>query len=477
MNEAVFTPEQGWLLIAGYAGAVFSLAWLFSKRFRTTKEEFLVANRELGKWEAAFSIAATWIWAPALFIAAQKAYTQGLVGLFWFTVPNILCLVFFAYFAALIRRKAPAGFTLSAYIRARFTRRVQALYLLELIGLAACSFAVQLLAGGKVIAVLTGIPFYQVTIVLAGIALSYSVLLGLKASVVSDWAQMGFILLVGSILIPWCIQKAGGLNTLYSGLGGLDGGFRSLFNTQGLEVLYAFGIPVTIGLIAGPFGDQSFYQRAFAIREHYVKKAFIWGAVIFGIVPLLMSCLGFIAAGKSITVSDPALVNLEMVKMLLPAWALIPFVFMLMSGLISTLDSNLCAMSSLAGHDLLNTMNGDSADNTRIMSYSRFSMIILAIFALGIAQIPGVKILHLFLFYGVLRASTLLPTIMTLLSDKILEKGVFYGIIVSITIGLPIFAYGNFCQLTSWRVVGAILTVSASGIITFIASWISDKKG
>ncbi|MCP4214135.1 MAG: hypothetical protein GY765_05740 [bacterium] len=453
------------------------MAWYFSRRSGKTKNEFLAAGRSLGKWEAAFSIAATWIWAPALFIAAQKAYTHGLAGLFWFTVPNILCLIIFAYFAKIIRNKLPEGFTLSQYIKKRHSTRVQILYLIELCGLATCSFAVQLLAGGAVINSLTGIPFFWVTVVLACMALSYSLLSGLKASVVSDWAQMGVILLTGVTLVPWLISRVGGWDTVIAGLGGKDGRFSSLVSAGGLEVFLSFGIPVSIGLLAGPFGDQSFYQRAFAIKKNSVKQAFLWSALIFGIVPLLMSVFGFAAAGKGIIAQDPQLVNLEMVIRFLPPWVIVPFVYMLLSGLVSTLDSNLCAVSSMAGHDMLEmTKIKKSAQEAGVIRYSRRSMLLLAAAAVGIANIPGMKILYLFLFYGVLRASTLLPTMITLLKEKLSEQGVFYGILASIVVGLPVFAYGNFSGSTSLKVAGSLMTVLISGATTLVVTFIKRRN-
>lgn len=42
-------------------------------------EMFTVANRALNSVVSAMSIAAAWIWAPALFISAQVAYTWGLL--------------------------------------------------------------------------------------------------------------------------------------------------------------------------------------------------------------------------------------------------------------------------------------------------------------------------------------------------------------------------------------------------------------
>ena len=93
-------------------------------------------------------------------------------------------------------------------------------------------------AGGAVLV-------HGVTVALAGIALSYSVLNGLKASVVSDWAQVAFILHVSVTLIPWAVHEAGGFDALLSGLGGKEGGYSSLFSANGFEVFYSFGTPRT----------------------------------------------------------------------------------------------------------------------------------------------------------------------------------------------------------------------------------------
>ena len=469
---------EGLLLIAGYGLLAFALSWFFSRKSGKSKEQFLLANRSLGKWESAFSIAATWIWAPALFIAAQKAYTQGLAGLFWFTVPNVLCLIIFAFFAQKIRQKMPRGFTLSGFMKERFSRRVQDLYIVELTGLAACSFAVHLLAGGMVISSLSGIPFWLVTVLLAAIALSYSLFSGLKGSVITDYAQMIFILIVGFTLIPWAVLKGGGIDAIIEGFGGISGEFGSIFSAKGIEVAIVFGIPVSIGLLAGPFGDQSFWQRAFATREKYVKSAFITGALIFAVVPLLLSLTGFLAAGNGWQITDTAQTNLETIQRLLPAWTIIPFVYMLLSGLVSTQDSNLCSIAGIVGHDLVNRKQSSSPPSEQaIIRSSRAGMLGLAAVAIVIANIPGIRILHLFLFYGTLRASTLLPTVITLLTDKVSEKGVFYGILTSILIGLPIFTYGKLTSHTGWIVAGSLIAVSASGLITYLATKFSSERG
>jgi Na+/proline symporter len=467
----IYSVFEGLFLILGYGAIMWMLTAFFAGRFLRSKVAFLAADREVGKWPMGFSIAATWIWAPALFVAAQKGYTQGIVGVFWFTVPNVACLLIFSYFAGLIRKKHPNGFTLSDYIRQRHSNRVHNLYLLQMIGLAACSFAVQLLAGAVVVSSLTGIPFFWVTLMLSFIALSYSWFSGMKASVITDYAQMIFIAAIGFVFVPWVIGKAGGFSTVWAGIGGASGTFTNLFTGDGLKASIAFGIPVTVGLLSGPFGDQTFWQRAYSTRETEVKAAFIRGAFIFATVPILMSLLGFIAAGAGLQISDTQLVNLKTVMEYLPIWTVAPFTYMLLSGLVSTLDSNICAISSLAGHDVLNRMNRKEGGE---VVFARKVMIGFCVGALLIANIPGMKILYLFLFYGTLRASTLLPTIITLLNDRVSERGMFWGISGSIAIGLPIFAYGKFTGSVGMIVFGSLFTVLFSGGVVWLRTAYRD---
>ena len=77
---------------------------------------------------------------------------------------------------------------------------------------------------------------------------------------------------------------------------------------------------------------------------------------------------------------------------------------------------------------------------------------------------------YLFLFYGTLRASTLLPTVMTLLGKKLTGKGVFVGVLTALCVGLPIFAYGNLAGLPAVKAAGSLTTVLSSGIVAAIAS-------
>lgn len=90
---------------------------------------------------------------------------------------------------------------------------------------------------------------------------SYSQISGIKASVFTDAIQMVFLLLACAIFVPWALKLNGGAAAIQ--IAGASGEYGHLFSEKGLEVFLGFGLPTAIGLFAGPFGDQCFWQRAF----------------------------------------------------------------------------------------------------------------------------------------------------------------------------------------------------------------------
>ena len=130
----------------------------------------------------------------------------------------------------------------------------------------------------------------------------------------------------------------------------------------------------------------------------------------------------------------------------------------------STIDSNLCAISSLTT-DIF---------KEKTLGKTKFAMILLLAVGIVVANIPGLTVTHLFLMYGTLRAATLLPTVFTLGGVKLKPQGVVSGIISALVIGLPIFGYGNMQGIAIYKTVGSLLTVILSGAV---ALSVSRKRG
>ena len=460
----ILTQLQGMALIVGFFAVMSIIVFCLRKR-QQTKAEFLAAGHSAPWVLTAFSMAATWVWAPSMFTAAEKAYTQGFAGVFWFVVPNVLTLILFAFFAKRMRQLRPEGWTFSDYIREKYSNRAHNMFLTESFGLQICSLAVQLLAGATIFHKVTGLPFAWTTIIIAAIPLLYSLTNGIRGSIATDFVKMSFIAIVLLLGLP-IISSNVGVGTLLAGLGGINGTHAHLFDATGIAVMLSFGLPTTIGLLSGTFGDQMFWQRVFSVKQHAVKKTMISAAFIFAIVPISLACFGFFAAGAKLDIADTQLVNVGAVINFCPRWFLYLFFLLILSGLISTVDSILCAVSSVAGHDIVQRLKAKTGRDYKELTIARIGMVLVAILAIAVANIPGMTITYLFLFYGTLRSSVMLPTIFAIKGRNMTERGIFYGILASLIIGLPIFAIGNLNGNVPMIVAGSLLTIGLSGVLS-----------
>jgi len=463
--------QEAWFGIIALFGLALWLAAirLADRRSSRTAADYLVADRAVPWQWGAPSIAASWIWAPALFVSIQKTYEFGLAGAFWFTVPNVLALATFAVLAPIIRRKTPEGITLPGWILLRFgSRRLHAIYLVPYVWYQLMAVCVQVLVGGLMLQYMTGLPLTLLMVLLLAVTLSYALKSGMRASIVTDFIQMAVILVGLALTLPLLVSTVG-WDVVKTGTAGV-------LNTSGIwdaGVAYSFGIVTSIGLLAGAISDQQYWQRAFSIREAELKKAFVGGAVLFGIVPASLAVIGLVAAAPGAAVQAPVgtqlpMIGIAVVAQLLPLWAVVVFVLMLLAGLTSTLDSGLCAGSALYAVDIAGSGNRltDSAETLR---RSRLGMVFLA--AAGLALAYVVQFLfsldRLWWIFNGVASCFVVPTVLSILWPRLSEKGAFWGIVASL-VGMVAFVYGNWIQDTDVIVASAVGIVVGNGLICWL---------
>lgn len=464
-------------LLAGFSIGMIVLVVVLNRRKGVqTKERFLAADRNLHWFNAAMSTAVTWVWAPAVFIASLQAYTKGLPGAFWFIAPNILCFFLFAPLAIRLRKLMPEGFTLPEFIMRRFSgsRPAHLIFLCIFFGYQLGALIINALAGGILLSLLTGMPFWIAVLSMTGAALAYSLISGLEASVYTDVIQMLMVLLIAFFLVPFVVLRAGGLSAIAGGLGGVTGEFSNLLHPG---IAFAFGIPMTLGLLSGPFGDQMFFQRAFAVRRKDIARMFVVSGLLFGLVPILLCLFGFIAANPTfgISVSDPQMVAPLVIAHFLPRWALMLFTVMAFSALASTIDSAYCALSSLGAIDLYERYINPKPTQRQIVRVSRMVMVVTAVIGTGIALLQP-KLLWVFLIYGALASAGFLPTILSLCWSRVTASGAAWGVGLSLIIGIPLSIYANVTENETLIVVAAIVSVAIGGVVTLLSGLLNTKK-
>lgn len=487
----IISQTQGYGILAIYGLCMIIITWIFARwtKYRSI-QGFLVAGRNVKWWLGATSIAASWIWAPALFVSVESAYKQGLPGIFWFTFPNIVALLIYMWLAPKIREHMPYGYTLPQYIKHRLeSEKVHKMYLFPYFFYQLMAVAVQLFAGGNLITLLTGIPLVNGMLMISVIVLAYSFISGLESSIVTDFVQFLLIVIGVAVVVPWTVSSAGGLSAINAGLGGISGNFRNIFDPS---VAFSFGIVTAIGLIAGAVSDEQYWQRAFAIKKENLIPSFAFGAIMFGIVPVALSALGFLAANGSLGISLPqgadiSMIGIASVSRFLPIGAIGLCVVMLLSALCSTLDSGLNAASSLFVTDVVKYTDKEKETlkksdrnvplnpeeekiqkklDERGVRNSRWAM--LGITALGFLvalaanYIPGFGLKHLWWIFNTIAACVVVPTILSLYWNKLDAKGVFWGVLIAFIVGVPLFIYGNIINNSMWIVSASLFIIGIS---------------
>lgn len=185
----MLTQFQAWTSLLVFGVLMFSIVWFMTKRSSESLESFNVADRKIGLIRGGFSIAVTFIWAPAIFVSSQQAFTSGVPGIFWFMFPNFLCLLLSGYFAVKVRQAHPNGFTLTELLADRLGSTGKAAHialLLIFIMWLLMAVVINAVAGGAMIATLSGIDFKYAATAITLIALSYSLVSGMRASALTE---------------------------------------------------------------------------------------------------------------------------------------------------------------------------------------------------------------------------------------------------------------------------------------------------
>ena len=149
---------------------------------------------------------------------------------------------------------------------------------------------------------------------------------------------------------------------------------------------------------------------------------------------------------------------------------------MVFAGLVAILDSQFASVANMTGHDLFNQFK-QGTDDKDIITYARLGMVTLAIAGLLIANIPGMKLVWLFLFFAVLRAAVWLPSMMSLLKPNwVTEQGMFWGILIAAVPGEALFVWGKmFGGGSAITFTGTLVAILGAPILTIIFSKMTNE--
>src|SRR6056297_3658137 len=345
-SATVLSPQAGYILLA-----LFSILWvslgIFWGRRAKTYDGYAVAGRNVGLALGTATAVATWITSNTTMLAPQFALQLGIWGALAYSTASF-GLFAFAPMSGRIRQVMPEGYTAVEFIRGRYGLIGSIPFLIVSLFYAITWLISMAMAGGKLLNVLSGIPYPVGMTVVVTVCVLYTLFGGMFAVIGTDFIQ-STIILVGLIVVSVAVLTQIDMQEIHTPLKTERPMLLSVFFPAALMALFnnmLFGF----GEI---FHSNVWWSRAFAMREGVGPKAYALGGLLWLPVPIVAGFLGLAAPALGIGVSEPDTVGpLVAANLLGFAGALLVFIVVFCS-LASSIDSLLAATSDLLVNDII----------------------------------------------------------------------------------------------------------------------------
>jgi sodium/proline symporter len=482
-----------------YLSILLVIGAVASRRMKDIRD-YYAAGKRLGYWAAAFSARATGESAWLLLGLTGMGAVVG-VHAFWVVLGEIIgeavaWILMCRRFNILTKRYD--SITIPDYLESRFRDTTHALRIISASALAVfvtIYVSAQIDATGCAFESFLGWNYYVGAVVGFSVVLVYIVAGGFLAVVWSDVFQ-GTLMLLGLIALPLVgLAVVGGFGPLAESLRAIDPGLLSLFGRDPTSIVT---IATTISFVCiglGFMGSPQLFVRYLSIRSpQQIKKgavvALIWttladvGAVLTGILGRSLLTKPGQALEKVLGSGGQDVLPL-MTETLLPALLVGLFIAIVLSAIMSTVDSLLVVASSAAVRDFFQKVLHPDMDDKSLIGFSRRATFIIALSALAIALTVAVLTPQRTIFWFVIFgwsgiAATFCPTmILSLFWPGMTKRGAIWAMISGF-VCVPLFQFGIPKLPGAGQFFGALSELPPSflisGIFGIVVSLL-DKKG
>jgi SSS family solute:Na+ symporter len=448
-------------VIAAYLAGTLAIGLWIGRRVHTGRDFFL-AGRSLPWWAIGFSLVATDIGGTDIIGVGGAAYAHGLaVGNFeWIGCVPAMILAAFVFVPIFWR----AGVTtIPEFLERRFDARLRVALAVCWLLFMACNIGIMLFASGKMMGVLLGWPLPASilgTAVLVGI---YCATGGLAAVVYTDVLQC--LVMIGGCLLVLVLGIAdlGGVGPLLERIreveaaraGGAVGELEHTRLILPVDTPSPFpwsGILFGLTFVLGPaywIGNQAIVQRALGARSEFeVKAAFVFGALMKNLIPLIVAVPGLIALARFPDLRESDLAFPTLVSHLLPTGARGLFLAAFLAALMSSVDSYLNSAATIVTTDIYQRFFRPAATGKILLTVGRGVTIGLLVwgiaFALYLARLEGTGIYAIFqTLMAFFQGPALAVLLAGLLWRRATSTGAFTGFLAGVATSVGLFALNH----------------------------------
>ncbi len=454
LATAILSPAAGYVLLAVFGVAWVALGMWWGRRAKSY-DGFAVAGRNVGLALASATAVATWITSNTVMLAPQFAMQLGIWGAVAYSTASF-GLFAFAPMSGRIRELMPHGYTAVEFVRRRYGKWGSIPFLIISFFYALTWLVSMAMAGGKLLNVLSGIPYEVGMTVVVSVCVLYTLFGGMYAVIGTDFIQ-SLIILIGLVVVAIAVLLNVSVSEVHETLLTerpmllsflFPAALMALFN----NMLFSFG---------EIFHSNVWWSRAFAMREGVGPKAYALGGVLWLPVPIVAGFLGLAAPALGIGISQPDTAGpLVAANLLGTGGALLVFVVVFCS-LASSIDSLLAATSDMVVNDIVEPVAGEMSDAGKRKA-AMLSIIVLGVLAWAVAWPNEGTLATVLFFAGPLVGSCIWPIL-----------GGLYFRSASPAAACASMVLGSSCGLLAYYTIGwfvaSLVGAAVSGVVFAIA--------
>lgn len=451
------------IILFAYMGILFLIGLLSSKKITNTSD-FYVGGKKLGYWVAALSARATGESGWLLLGLTGMGALMGLKA-FWVVLGEVLGVTLCWLLMAKKFKWLTDHFnsiTVPDYLSSRFKTSSHKLRLIS--ALVLCTFltiyiSAQIDATGSAFETFFGWNYFIGAIVGFGIVVAYIYFGGFVAVAWSDLFQ-GIMMFAGLVILPivgyFSFSNAFEAGTLLTALHSIEPALTSFWGEGGVTLMNLMGIIGFLMIGAGFLGSPQIFVRFISVKnQDEIKKGTVV-AILFTIITDSAAVLAGMVGRALLTTSSQ---NVEivlgngaqnvlplMVESLFPAVIVGFFIAVVLSAIMSTVDSLLIVASSAVTKDIYEEILESKKSPEAMTTLSRGVTVGLALASLAIALTVAVlsptRTIFWFVMFGWSGiAASFCPMIILSLSwNKFTENGAIASMITGF-LSIPFFSF------------------------------------
>jgi len=390
------------IVVLIYATGMIALGWYGMRRAKT-RDDYLVAGRNLGPGFYLGTMAATVLGGASTIGTVRLGYVHGISG-FWLCGAIGLGIVGLSLFLAKPLLKLRI-YTVTQVLERRYNPAARHASALIMLVYALMIGATSTIAIGTVMQVLFGLPFWVSILVGGGVVVLYSTIGGMWSLTLTDIVQF-LIMTIGLVflLMPMSISDAGGWDAMVAALPARYFDFTAI----GWDTIITYFLIYFFGIFIG----QDIWQRVFTARSEGVAKVAGTAAGLYCVLYGLAGAL----IGMAAKVLLPDLENVNnafasVVQHSLPNGIRGLVIAAALAALMSTAAAGLLAASTTVVQDLLPRLRQGRESGNGDVHENRIATLLLGGVVLAIALVVSDVISALTLAYNLLVGGMLIPLI------------------------------------------------------------------